>query len=136
MKWRGMAVLVCAVSVMSSAVGGARRAADDETPTYREHQDLSYYVDAAGERHSIQTPADWQKRREHVVAHMQAVMGNLPGEDKKAALELKVEEEARIGDVIRRKVTYQTIAGRRVAAYLFLPADGGNAAAAADKRIG
>jgi dienelactone hydrolase len=96
-------------------------AADDAATRYPDHQDLSYYLDASGARRPVRTPADWQRRREHVLAGMQQVMGPLPKADQRVPLEMRTEEEVRVGDLVRRKITYQTSPGHRIAAYLFLP---------------
>ena len=97
--------------------------AADPAPKYAEHQDLSYYLDADGAKHSTKTPADWAKRREHIAAWMQTVMGPLPKPEKPVPLDMKVEQELDdIGQVIRRKISYQTDSTeRRVKAFLFLP---------------
>ncbi len=96
--------------------------ADDPAPKYSEHQDLSYWLDAAGQKRAITTPADWAKRREHVAAWMQTVMGPLPKPEKPVPLDMKVEEEATVGELTRKKISYQTDStDRRVKAYLFLP---------------
>ncbi len=97
--------------------------AADPAPKYAEHQDLSYYLDADGAKHPIKTPADWAKRREHIATWMQTVMGPLPKPEKPVPLDMKVEQELDdIGQVIRRKISYQTDSTeRRVKAFLFLP---------------
>ena len=96
--------------------------AEDPAPKYSEHQDLSYWLDAAGQKHPIKTPADWLKRREHIAAWMQTVMGPLPKPEKPVPLDMKVEEEATVGELTRKKISYQTDSTeRRVKAYLFLP---------------
>jgi dienelactone hydrolase len=66
-------------------------------------------------------PADWEMRRAQVLANFQIVAGRLPPADAKLPLDVRVEEEARVGDLVRRKITLATAAGQRVAAYLFLP---------------
>lgn len=94
----------------------------DEPPAYAEHIDLSYYVDADGHRRPIKTAADWEVRRRHIVAHMESVMGPLPRPASPVPLNVKVEEEATIGNALRRKISYHTDSSeRRVHAYLFLP---------------
>lgn len=103
------------------AIAVTASAAQIAPATYREHQDLSYYLEGAGTRQPIRTPADWGIRRKHVLAGMEAVMGPLPGPEMRVPLEVKVEEEVRVGDLIRRKITYRTHPRQRVAAYLFLP---------------
>lgn len=112
---RGLFIL--GAFALATAVG----ASNSPLRPYREHQDLSYYLDAAGARHPIKTSADWETRRKHVVAGMQAVMGPLPGPEMRVPLDVKIEEEVRVGELVRRKITYRTHPRQRVAAYLFLP---------------
>lgn len=97
--------------------------ASAEAPQYAEHQDLSYFLDAAGKQQPIKTKADWEVRRGHILANMQTVMGQLPGESKRVPLDVKGLEETKLdGGLIRRKISYQTEPNDRVHAYLFLPA--------------
>lgn len=95
-------------------------AADEAPPPYPEHQDLSYTLDASGARRPVRTRSDWERRRAHILAGMQQVMGPLPGADRRAPLEVRTEEEVRVGDLARRKITYQTSPGHRITAYLFV----------------
>src|SRR5687768_12068646 len=74
-------------------------------PIYPDRNNLLIYRD--GDRAvPVRTPNDWQKRREHVLAAMQLVMGPLPPESRKVALELKVEQEETLPKVIRRRVSF------------------------------
>ncbi len=94
----------------------------DDVPVYAEHQNLSYFVDVSGQKQPINTPADWAKRREHIAAWMQTVMGPLPKPEKPVPLNVKVEEEVAVGELTRKKISYQTDSiERRVKAFLFLP---------------
>lgn len=106
---------------------------------YDEHQELTYYRDRQGSRHPVRTPADWEVRRQHILANLQLVTGKLPGVTSRVPLDLKTVEETQIGKLRRRKVTYQSDADDRVAAWLFLPdmtAPGGaEASAAAPRRL-
>jgi dienelactone hydrolase len=89
---------------------------------YREHQDLSYYLDPQGARHPIRTVADWNIRRAHVLAQMQSVMGPLPHPAHPVPLDVRVLESVPLGAVVRQKIDYHTDSPvRRVPAYLFLP---------------
>jgi dienelactone hydrolase len=106
--------------LFAGGVSNARAA--EPAPLYREHQDLTYYLDAEGAKHPIQTVADWEIRRKHVLAHMQSVMGPLPDRTKLAPLDIKQLEETKLGDVVRRKIEYTTEPGYRLRAYLFVPA--------------
>lgn len=115
-----MAVVVVIVAVLISDVR-----ATDPAPKYTEHQDLSYYLDAKGQKQPIKSPADWAKRREHVAAWMQTVMGPLPKPEKPVPLDMNVEEEVAVGELTRKKISYHTdSAERRVKAFLFLPKGG------------
>lgn len=90
---------------------------------YPEHSDLSYYLDANGYPRPVLTPADWMTRRQHVVAHMQQVMGKLPDRSELVPLQIKQLEEVPLAGIVRQKIEYQTEADTRVSAYLFLPAN-------------
>ncbi|MBI3880171.1 MAG: alpha/beta hydrolase [Verrucomicrobia bacterium] len=65
--------------------------------------------------------ADWQQRRAEILRGMQAVMGPLPGAEKRCALDVKVEEEVDYGAYVRRLITYQAEPGGRALAYLCIP---------------
>jgi dienelactone hydrolase len=94
----------------------------DELPVYREHQDLSYYLDARGNRRPIRTVADWNIRRAQILDHMQSVMGPLPHPAHPVPLDVRIVEEVPLGPIVRRKIDYHTDShSRRVSAYLFLP---------------
>ncbi len=96
--------------------------AADPAPKYAEHQDLSYFLDANAQKQPIKSPADWARRREHIAAWMQTVMGPLPKPEKPVPLDVKVEEEVAVGELTRKKISYQTDSTeRRVKAFLFLP---------------
>jgi len=114
-KWQLFAILW--VVVLGSGSVWAQALA----PRYPEHQDLSYFLDAEGAKVAITTPADWAKRRAHLLAHMQSVMGEVPNATKRVALDLKVVEEVLVNGLRRQKVSYQTEPATRNQAYLFLP---------------
>src|SRR5262249_40886480 len=69
----------------------------------------------------VQTTDDWLRRRAEIVAGMQAVMGRLPGPEKKCPLDMQVEEEVDCGSHVRRLITYASEPGARVPAYLLVP---------------
>lgn len=110
-----------ATLVILTAMGIAVGADADKSPNYAEHQDLSYVLDANGQKHQIKKVADWEKRRAHILAGMQIVMGPVPDASKRVPADLKIEEETKVGDLTRRKITYSTEKDDRIAAYLFLP---------------
>ncbi|HYE97291.1 MAG TPA: alpha/beta hydrolase, partial [Planctomycetota bacterium] len=71
----------------------------------------------------VRTPEDWAKRRAHIVRGMEAVMGRMPGDEKRCPLDLQVEKEDDLGSYVRRLVTYASEPGSRVPAYLLVPKD-------------
>ncbi|MFO0902757.1 MAG: alpha/beta hydrolase family protein [Pirellulales bacterium] len=106
------------------ATGLTPRFASGDEPKYPNHQDLSFRIDANGQRQPIQTTADWEQRRAQIVAAMQTVMGKLPGPEKRVPLDVKILEETPLDGLVRRKIEYQTEPHDRVRAYLFLPRAG------------
>ena len=82
---------------------------------------LLQFRDASGKTQAVKTPADWQKRRTEILKGMEAVMGRLPGKDRRVKLEVKVEEEVDAGKYIRQLITYQSEPGSRTPAYLCVP---------------
>ena len=47
-------------------------------PAYPDHANLMVVRDASGQERPVKTPADWEVRRGHILAHLQEVMGPLP----------------------------------------------------------
>jgi len=90
---------------------------------YPDHTDLTYTLDHKGTKTPIRTPADWEVRRGHILDNMARVMGPFPGKPHRVPLDVKLIEEVKVGNLTRRKVTYQSDATDRVPAYIFLPAD-------------
>ena len=95
---------------------------EQAAPVYREHLDLSYYLDQNGEKQSVKNWNDWQTRRQHILSNMQTVMGEVPRPKQPVPLEMKVLEETDLGKVKRLKISYHTDdLHQRVKAYLFVP---------------
>ncbi len=69
----------------------------------------------------IHSTNDWQIRRREILDGAQAVMGALPGDEKRCPLDMKVEEETDCGSYLRRLITYASEPGSRVPAYLLIP---------------
>ena len=90
-------------------------------PAYANHRQLLHYIDNKGNSHPVQTAADWAHRREHILAHMQTVMGELPDPSLRVPLDVKVLEEVTTEKYIRKKVTFASEPGDRVPAYLLIP---------------
>ena len=90
-------------------------------PQYREHQDLTYYLDGDGKHQPIETAADWDVRRQHILAHLQRVMGHLPGATSQISLNVEVIEELHEKQLLWRKISFQSDPFDRVTAWLLLP---------------
>jgi acetyl esterase/lipase len=103
---------------------------DEPLPKYDSHHDVKTFHAPNGTKQPIQSVADWDVRRKHILAGMQAVMGPLPDAKQRVPLDVKVLDEARVGGLVRRKISFQSDATDRVTAYLFLPPTGGRKAAA------
>lgn len=90
---------------------------------YPDHTDLTFTLDRKGTKTAIRTPVDWQVRRGHVLDNVARVMGPFPSQLHRVPLDVKVIEEVKVGELVRRKVTYQSDPNDRASAYIFLPAE-------------
>jgi dienelactone hydrolase len=84
---------------------------------------LLVYRGDDGKPRDVKTVEDWKKRRAEIIRGMEAVMGKLPGKEKRCPLDVKVEEEKDCGKYVRRLITYASEPGSRVPAYLLVPKD-------------
>jgi len=90
-------------------------------PFYPDHARVLVYRDAKGKEHPVQTKADWEKRRAHILANMQLVMGPLPDSSQKVPLDMQVLEEAKFPSFTRKKITFAVEKEDRAFAYLLIP---------------
>ena len=90
-------------------------------PIYEDKMNLLVYKDADGNPHPVKTVEDWQKRREHILAAMQLVMGPLPDASKKVPLNVRTLETVKLPKVTRKRITFSAEKGDRVSAYLLIP---------------
>src|SRR3954453_11674011 len=74
-------------------------------PFYKDKSNLLYYLDDKGKSVAVKSSADWRKRRDHVLANAQLVMGEMPPDSRKVALDVKVESEETLARVVRKKIT-------------------------------
>ena len=88
-----------------------------------DRNDLLQFRDSQGGIRSVETPADWERRRAEIVRGMQEVVGEMPGEDRRVPLEPRVVEEVDRGTYVRRLITYQSEPESRTPAYLCIPKD-------------
>src|SRR6202035_3336821 len=87
---------------------------------YSDKMKLLVFLDG-GKEQPVKTADDWKKRREHIVANMQLVMGPLPDDSRKVALDVKVEEEVAFPKFTRKKITFAVEKDDRLTAYLLIP---------------
>jgi acetyl esterase/lipase len=89
-------------------------------PIYRDKANL-LVVRQGGKERPVRNAADWAKRRAHILAAMQEVMGNLPADKHKVPLEVKVVAQVKTPLYLRKKLTFAVEKGDRVPAYLLIP---------------
>ena len=82
--------------------------------------------DAQGNERPVKTTADWEIRRRHILAHLQEVMGSLPGKDRRVGVEVRVTETHQERGYVRQKISFASEPGDRIPAWLLVP-DGGDA---------
>ena len=92
-------------------------------PFYKDKSNLLHYLDAEGKTHPISSVDEWQKRRAHILANLQQVMGPFPDRSKLVDLDVQIVETEDLEGVTRKKITFVSEAGDRVPAYLLIPGD-------------
>lgn len=110
------------------AVAGDERLPEPRLP----RENLLVYRGPSNEAVAVQSTEDWLKRRAEILRSMQAVMGKLPGDEKRCPLDVQIEAEVDCGKFVRRLITYASEPGSRVPAYLLVPKE---ALGSADKKF-
>jgi len=82
---------------------------------------LNQLIDGEGREVPLLSQGDWREKRARVLLAMREVMGALPGEEKRCALEVEVVEEVDCGGYVRRLISYASEPDSRVTAYLLVP---------------
>ncbi|MFN4258137.1 MAG: alpha/beta hydrolase [Gemmataceae bacterium] len=111
------AIWIC----LSTVIIGATAVQSAEPPFYADKTNLLVYRDEQGKEHVIRTPAEWAKRRQHILASMQLVMGPVPDASRKVPLDVQVTEEVQTDKFSRQKLTFAVEKGDRLHAYLLIP---------------
>ena len=106
-----------AVCGLAAALAGAA----DPAPEYPDKFRLLEWRDGAGEAQPILSAEDWPKRRAHILANMEKVMGPLPGPERRVPLDVEILETENLPTLQRHKITYAATADYRVPAYLLVP---------------
>jgi fermentation-respiration switch protein FrsA (DUF1100 family) len=99
---------------------GAAFVAAAASPFYADKTRLLVVIED-GKEQPVKTAAEWAKRREHILANMQLVMGPLPDASRKVKLDVQVSEEVRTEKFVRKKLTFAVEEGDRLSAYLLIP---------------
>lgn len=87
---------------------------------YADKQKVMQYLDG-GNLVPVESLADWQIRRRHILANMQLVMGEMPEAKRRVPFDLQVIDEVLERDCVRQKITFAVEQDDRVGAYRFLP---------------
>lgn len=111
-SWVLVALLITEASAQIPATNPQPRLPRDKLLVYR---------DANNQPQPVTSKTEWLKRRTEIINGMQAVMGKLPGQEKRCPLEMQVVEDIDCGTYTRRLVTYASEPGCRTPAYLLVP---------------
>lgn len=120
MSLRLLLIVPLTLVLIASYSGGLLKAQDAQQ---LDRYNLMQYQDAGGQVRPVATPADWELRRQAILAAMQQVMGSLPDSSRSPAPSIKVVEEADAGTYVRRLIHYQSEAEAPAPAYLCVPKD-------------
>lgn len=90
-------------------------------PFYPDKMKLMVWRDGQGAEHPVTNAQDWQRRREHILANMELVMGPLPAADRRVPLDVQVVQTEELPTLTRKKITYAATKEYRVPAYLLIP---------------
>jgi hypothetical protein len=69
----------------------------------------------------VRSVADWQVRRDQTLAHVQEVMGPMPGAERRVPLDVQVVESVEEPAYVRKKITFASEPGDRIPAWLLIP---------------
>ena len=84
-------------------------------------EQLLKYRTSGGTTAEATNATEWSMRGNEILLAMQKVMGKLPGNEKRCALDMRIEEEADCGSYVRQLISYAAEPGGRVPAYLCIP---------------
>ena len=108
----------------SAGVTAAGARGPGRFPSYDDHRNLLVVKDDAGREEPVKTPFDWGRRRMHILAAMESVLGPLPESQWRVPLDVRVLAETATDSYVRRKITYASDPDERVPAYLLIPRQG------------
>src|SRR5687767_12262181 len=104
MKLVGTALMLAAVSTLPACTSAPveRPAA----PARLSRDSLRQHRGPSGELLPVETTQDWLNRRAEIRRGVEAVMGALPGNEKRCPPDMTVHEEVDCGAYVRRFITY------------------------------
>jgi len=79
------------------------------------------FLDENGAVQPVRSVDDLAVRREETSRNIQAILGTVPGDEKRCPLDVEVLEENDRGTYVERLITYASEPGGRVPAYLLIP---------------
>ena len=112
---------VIILSIVLCGAPGLARSQEPAAPAYSDHAKLTVVRDGEGHETTLAGVSDWDVRRAHILAHVQEVMGKLPGGERRVPLDLKIIEEHEEPTYWRRKVSFATEPDSRTTAWLLVP---------------
>lgn len=92
-----------------------------DAPRYSDHYQLMTWIDNQGQPQQIQSVEQWQHRRDHILAHMQSIMGPLPDVTKKCELNVRVLATEELPTLVRKKIVFTAGPSDDIPAYLLIP---------------
>ena len=109
--------------------GAKAWAGTPQVPTYPDHTQAAGRQErrGVGGADPVGEPIG-RSARAHIVANLQAVMGPLPGGERRVPLDLRVIETIDEPTFVRKKISYASEPGDRVPAWLLIPKSGGDKA--------
>jgi dienelactone hydrolase len=125
--WTVFRMLGSAAIVLMTSFGSAlclqssERLQPAPPPFYPDKMELLVWRDEGGTAHPVQDAEAWQRRRQHILANMQLVMGLLPERGRVVPLDVQVLQTEKLPKLTRQRILYTAGVGDRVPAYLLIP---------------
>lgn len=117
---RAIVQLLAVASIPLICGGNAPSQEVSFSPQYSDHSCLLIYRGADGSEHPVKTPADWARRRQHILEGMQQAMGKLPDRTSLPPFGVEVLECVKTEESERQKISMAIEEGDRLNAYLFV----------------
>jgi hypothetical protein len=113
--------MTATILLLVTIAGADAPRGETAAPVYPDKMNLMVWLDGQGRELPIKDAQDWQRRREHILANMEKVMGPLPSPDRRVPLDVQVVQTEELPTLVRKKITYAPTKDYRVPAYLLVP---------------